>query len=102
MLCTGAGTEHGGESEGEQAGPEQGDPAAGKTVFSANCSGCHGANGTGGNGGPDLSEQTDATTVIAQVTNGGGGMPAFGDQLSKQQISDVAAYVSQEVAGGNP
>ena len=99
---TGAGTEHGGESEGEQAGPEQGDPDAGKTVFSANCSGCHGANGTGGNGGPDLSEQTDAATVIAQVTNGGGGMPAFGDQLSKQQISDVAAYVSQEVAGGNP
>ena len=40
--------------------------------------------------------------MIAQVTNGGGGMPAFGDQLDKQQISDVAAYVTQEVAGGNP
>jgi mono/diheme cytochrome c family protein len=32
------------------------------------------------------------------VTNGGGAMPAYGDQLSEQQISDVAAYVSS-VAG---
>ena len=96
----GAGTEHGGESEGEQAGPEQGDPEAGQSVFSANCSGCHGAAGKGGNGGPDLSQQTDVSKVIAQVTNGGGGMPAFGDQLDKQQISDVAAYVSERIAGG--
>ena len=40
--------------------------------------------------------------MIAQVTNGGGGMPAFGDQLSKQQISDVAAFVTERVAGANP
>jgi mono/diheme cytochrome c family protein len=40
--------------------------------------------------------------VIAQVTNGGGGMPAFGDQLDDQQIRDVAAFVTERVAGGNP
>jgi len=28
------------------------------------------------------------------VTNGGGGMPPFGEQLTEQQIQDVAAYVS--------
>ena len=71
-------------------------------MFAANCSGCHGALGRGGNGGPDLSNVTDRAAVVAQVTNGGGGMPAFGDQLSKQQISDVAAFVTERVAGANP
>ena len=98
----GSGTEHGGEAGGEQAGPEQGNAERGETVFAANCSGCHGGNGTGGNGGPDLSSATSMAEVIAQVTNGGNGMPAFGDQLSKQQISDVAAYVTQKVGKGNP
>ena len=34
----------------------------------------------------------------SQVTNGGGGMPAFKDTLTQQQINDVAAYVSQDIA----
>ena len=93
----GSGTEHGGEGEAEEGNAERG-----ATVFAANCSGCHGGNGTGGNGGPDLSSVTSMSAVIAQVTNGGGGMPAFGDQLTKQQISDVAAYVTQKVGKGNP
>ena len=32
---------------------------------------------------------------MAQVQNGGGGMPAFGDRLSDQEIADVAAFVTQ-------
>ena len=56
----------------------------------------------GGNGGPDLSGVTDFERVTTQVTDGGGGMPAFGDQLSAQQIADVSAFVTQTVAGGNP
>ena len=40
--------------------------------------------------------------MTTQVTNGGGGMPAFGDQLSDKQIADVSAFVTQTVAGGNP
>jgi quinohemoprotein ethanol dehydrogenase len=94
----GAGTEHGGQGGGEQAGPEQGDPEAGQTVFAANCSGCHGTLGKGGNGGPTLQNATSLPEVIAQVTNGGGGMPAFGDQLTKKQISDVAAFVTERIA----
>ena len=62
----------------------------------------HGAQGTGGNGGPDLSGVTDPERVTTQVTDGGGGMPAFGDQLSAQQIADVSAFVTQTVEGGNP
>jgi mono/diheme cytochrome c family protein len=32
--------------------------------------------------------------VEHQVTNGGGGMPAFGGRLTKAQIDAVAAYVA--------
>ena len=93
----GAGTEHGGQDDGEQADPETGDAEAGAAVYEANCSGCHGALGTGGNGGPDISDGQSRTTVIAQVTNGGGGMPAFKGELDQQQISDVAAFVTDVV-----
>ncbi len=80
----------------------QGDPAAGKAVFtSAGCASCHtlADAGTTGTVGPNL----DATSppydkVVARVTNGQGVMPPFKGTLSEQQIQDVAAYVSS-VAG---
>ena len=89
----GSGTEHGGQG-GEES---ESNVAAGEDIFAANCSGCHGALGTGGNGGPDLSNVTDLQAAIAQVTNGGGGMPAFEDQLSEQQIRNVSAFVVEQV-----
>jgi mono/diheme cytochrome c family protein len=36
----------------------------------------------------------DEEQVAVQVANGGGGMPAFGDKLSDEQIEAVAQYVS--------
>jgi mono/diheme cytochrome c family protein len=107
------GTEHKGETEegkegaGEEAGPEEaagggGNATAGASVFEENCSTCHGATGHGGNGGPDLRTmplaQTEAGT-IKQVTNGGGGMPAFKGSLSSKEIEDVAAYVVEKIVG---
>ncbi len=80
-----------------------GDPQDGESVFADNCAGCHGPEGKGGGVGPDLSRSADAgdvVKVIAQVTNGGGGMPAFGDQLDETQIRDVSAYVTEVVHGG--
>jgi len=77
-----------------------GDPAAGRSVFADNCSVCHGESGTGGNGGPDLTSIPSArqvSEVVRQVTNGGGGMPAFRGQLSDQQIADVAAFVTRDI-----
>src|SRR4051812_12165294 len=78
-----------------------GDATAGKVVFTSNCSACHtlaDANAKG-NVGPNLDElKPEIGTVAHQVANGGGGMPAFKDQLSAKQIQDVAAYVSS-VAG---
>jgi mono/diheme cytochrome c family protein len=96
-----------GEAEGEEAGGEAaagggGDPEAGATVFSENCSTCHGATGHGGNGGPDLTTMPLAQTeegAIQQVTNGGGGMPPFGGTLSEEEIENVAAYVVHEIVG---
>jgi cytochrome c551 len=92
-----------GEAEGGESAMTGGDPAAGAEVFSENCSTCHGAKGTGGNGGPDLNTMPLAQTeegAIQQVTNGGGGMPAFGGTLSEEEIENVAAYVAQEITHG--
>ena len=102
-----------GGEEDEQALPEtvegtlpadtgaatEGDPANGKTVFaSAGCGGCHtfSAAGSTGTVGPNLDDASvDVDAAVQQVKNGGGGMPAFGDRLSDQEIADVAAFVTQ-------
>jgi mono/diheme cytochrome c family protein len=72
--------------------------AAGAKVFAtAGCGGCHtlAAAGSSGQAGPNL----DATRpsferVQLQVARGGGGMPAFGGQLTPAQIRDVSAFVA--------
>ncbi len=81
---------------GGGGGGGQGDAAAGQEVFVANCGTCHTLSeaGTSGAVGPNLDETTlDLDGVVAQVTNGGGVMPAFEGTLSEQQIQDVAAFV---------
>ena len=90
--------------EGDQPEePAEGDPVAGKELFAANgCGGCHvledaGASGTAG---PNLdSVQPGYEESVEQITNGGGGMPAFGDQLSEEDIQSLAAYVVQATGG---
>jgi len=84
------------------AGGGEAQVAAGKKVFlAAGCGACHTLKdaGSGGTVGPNLDQLRPSRERVArQVTNGGGPMPAFKDQLTKQQIEDVAAYVSS-VAG---
>ena len=79
-----------------------GDPVAGKQVFaSAGCTSCHTLADAGASGsvGPNLDDVKPAfDRVVDRVTNGRGVMPPFKGQLSDQQITDVAAYVSS-VAG---
>jgi len=74
-----------------------GDPGAGKQVFaSAGCGGCHTlrAAGSNGNVGPNLDQSNpDLELIVQRVRKGGGGMPPFEDNLSAEQIRDVAAFV---------
>ena len=95
----GAGGPHAGEAPTPQPPPAGPSPSRGEAIFAQNCSGCHGADGGGGNGGPSL-RGTGITLqrAIAQIRNGGGGMPAFKGTLNEQQIRDVAAYVVQRLA----
>jgi mono/diheme cytochrome c family protein len=97
-----AGGEEG--EEGEPAGPAQGDAAAGKEVFaSAGCGSCHTLGDAGSTGavGPNLDDAMPTLALaVERVTNGQGVMPSFREQLSPEQIRDVATYVS-EAAGGD-
>lgn len=76
------------------------DPAqleAGQAVYELSCAGCHGDDGTGvaGAGRPltGIASQGDRATHIESVTNGKGGMPAFGERLSSEEIEQAASYV---------
>jgi quinohemoprotein ethanol dehydrogenase len=91
------------EAKGGEAAGGAVDAAAGKEVFAEQCSVCHGADGLGGNGGPDLTTMPLAKEQAGaekQVTNGGGGMPAFKGTLSEEEIKNVAAYVVEDIVGG--
>jgi mono/diheme cytochrome c family protein len=81
------------ETDGDGGG---GDAAAGEAVFVESCGSCHVLEeaGTSGAVGPNLDESTlDVAAVAEQVTNGGGAMPAFGGQLSEEEIQNVSAFV---------
>ena len=75
-------------------GQETTDP---KILFTANCGTCHVLEkaGTTGTTGPNLDQtNTSRQEAARQIRNGGGGMPAFGDQLTGDQIDALARYVS--------
>ena len=83
---------------------QNGDPAAGKAVFTtAGCSGCHTLADANAHGtvGPNLDQlKPPLAKVVPQVINGGGAMPAFKSTLTPKQIADVSAYVVK-ATGGN-
>ncbi len=69
----------------------------GAEVFNTHsCAKCHGANGVNGDRAPDLQQvrkRMNAAAIARQIRNGSKGMPAFGDQLSDQQVNDLVAYL---------
>ena len=73
--------------------------APGAAVFrTAGCGVCHTLAAAGAHGtlGPNLDRlHPTAAAVRAQVTHGGGNMPAFAGQLTPAQIRAVAAYVAR-------
>ena len=88
------------ETDGEDGG--QGDAEAGADVYaSAGCGSCHTLEAAGSSGtiGPNLDDsQPSHDLVVDRVTNGAGAMPPFEDQLTEQQIQDVAAYVVESTS----
>ncbi len=100
----GAETETGETTEEEGGGGgAQGNAQAGKAIFNEQgCGGCHvlEAAGSSGSVGPNLDEaKPEYDLIVDRVTNGKGVMPAFGDELSEEQIRNVAAYVYQSTHG---
>ena len=95
--CTGAAAGGGGGEAGGGTPEEQG-----KSLFtSSGCAGCHTLADAGASGetAPNLDDAKPSLREASeQITNGGGGMPAYKDQLSEKQIEALAKYVSS-VAG---
>ena len=105
--CGGGGDDDGAAEEPpaatDEGGGTEGNAEAGAQLFADNgCGTCHtlDAAGTTGTTGPNLDEvQPSFEAAVEQITNGGGGMPAFGESLSDQQIRDLAAYVVESTGG---
>ena len=76
----------------------------GAAVFADNCAACHGGDGSGGigprlAGGRVVTVYPDPADQIAVVTTGRGGMPAFGDKLTDDEIAAVVDYTRTVLAG---
>jgi mono/diheme cytochrome c family protein len=71
--------------------------ARGQELFATKgCAHCHGPAGVGGPIGPDLQlirKRMSAADIAKQIHDGGRSMPAFGDQLSDNEINDLVAYL---------
>ncbi len=63
---------------------------------SKQCRNCHVIGDEGGHRGPDLSgvgARMDAPELVRQVIQGGGNMPAYGNNLSPQEVKALVAYL---------
>ncbi len=96
--CGGGGDDGNGDATGSDS--------PGAKIFAAQgCGSCHTFKPAGSSGtiGPNLDESTiDEVEAIEQIRDGGGGMPAFAEKLTFQEIEDVAKFVTEgrEAASG--
>ena len=77
----------------QQADAGADDPQA---IFTASCASCHALEDAGATAtvGPNLDDSSvSVDAAVEQIANGGGGMPAFGDRLSEEQIRALADYI---------
>ena len=82
--------------------PEGADgPVDGQAIYESNCARCHGPDGEGGTGVPlgdgAVEESLTLDEQIEVITNGRNVMPAWGDELSDEQIEAVAIYEREEL-----
>ncbi len=106
MADQSAGGQMADQSGGEAASGVDAEIAAGKQIYSEKCVLCHGATGHGDGPGaaaldPKPRNHTDGEYMNARtnaelhevIKNGKGQMPAWGSQLSDEQIDQVLSYV---------
>ncbi len=88
---------------GEDAEAPQDEGVDGAALFGEQgCGQCHtlAAAGATGTFAPNLDEsQPSRERALEMIVNGGGGMPAFGDALSDEEVAALADYVV-EASGG--
>jgi mono/diheme cytochrome c family protein len=77
----------------------------GAALYERNCAGCHGGDGSGGigpplGGGRVVARFPDPAEQIVVVTDGRGGMPAFGGSLTAEEIAAIVEYTRTVLAGG--
>jgi quinoprotein glucose dehydrogenase len=74
----------------------------GQTLYAQNCAVCHGANRQGaGESVPSLEgvvQRLGEQTVFETVSSGRGQMPAFAGILSKAQLTELVAYITNPTA----
>ena len=91
------------ETENGEGDGGEGDDEAGASLFTEQgCGSCHTFADAGSTGttGPNLDEaQPSFDAAFQQIQNGGGVMPAYGEQLDDEQIANLAAYVSERAGG---
>jgi cytochrome c6 len=87
---------------GDEAAEMRGDPEAGREIFTMQadpaCATCHTLEDAGATGttAPNLDElQPSFEQVVNAVRTGPDIMPSYSNQLSDDEIEDVAAYVSE-------
>jgi cytochrome c553 len=95
----------GGGGNGDSGDDADTSSSPGAQVFAdAGCGNCHTMRAADAEGktGPDLDElKPNKETVVRQVTNGGNGMPAFKDELTAEEIDQVAAFVATTAGAGS-
>src|SRR6266850_8194899 len=86
--------------------------ATARATFKKDCSVCHGETGSGGPVKLDDGTKLKVPSLreghalhhkdeefVKQITNGGDGMPKFGDKLSRQEIIDLVRFIRKEFQG---
>lgn len=73
--------------------------AKGRELFANwSCGSCHSLSDAGAEGhvGPAFDGNTSLTEafIVNRVTNGQGAMPAFGGQMTDQEIATIASYIN--------
>ena len=86
--------------------------ATARANFKKHCSVCHGETGSGGPVKLDDGTKLKVPSLreghalhhkdeefVKQITNGGDGMPKFGDKLSREEIFDLVRFIRKEFQG---